>query len=199
MNLRRAVRELRGARSSRALVAASRRNELSCAWIAQTLIALIAGTVLKSPRRRDAFANARDERAPRKSLTRAFTFVEVLAAMVFLGILMPVVINALLTANRAAVVAERSTIAAQLGENKLGELMLGDAWSSANTSGDFGRAWSGYRWQLSKPTWQNGAMTELTLVVLYKVQGVERDARLATLVSPSLTAASSTNGSTTTP
>ena len=112
--------------------------------------------------------------------------------MVFLGILMPVVITALLTANRAAVIAERSTIAAQLGENKLGELMLGDAWSAANASGDFGTAWSGYRWQLTKPTWQNGAMTELTLDVFYKVQGVERDARLSTLVSTSLSAASST-------
>ena len=126
---------------------------------------------------------------------RAFTFVEVLAAMVFLGILMPVVISALLTANRAAVVAERSTIAAQLGENKLGELLIGDAWSSANASGDFGTEWTGYRWQLSKPSWQTGAMTELTLDVFYKVQGTEHDARLSTLVSTSL--ASQTTGTTT--
>ena len=116
----------------------------------------------------------------------AFTFVEVLAAMVFLGILMPVVISAMLTANRAGVVAERSTIAAQLGENKLGELQLGDAWSSAASSGDFGAEWSGYRWQLTKPTWQTGEMTELTLVVFYKAQGSEHEARLSTLVDTSL-------------
>ena len=118
----------------------------------------------------------------------AFTFVEVLAAMVFLGILMPVVISALITANRAAVVAERSTIAAQLGENKLGELLLGNAWSSASSSGDFGTEWSGYRWELSKPTWQTGAMTELTLDVFYKVQGIEHDARLGQLVHPAVEA-----------
>lgn len=116
----------------------------------------------------------------------AFTFVEVLAAMVFLGILMPVVISAMLTANRAGVVAERSMIAAQLGENKLGELQLGDAWSSAASSGDFGAEWSGYRWQLTKPTWQTGEMTELTLVVFYKAQGSEHEARLSTLVDTSL-------------
>ncbi len=117
----------------------------------------------------------------------AFTFVEVLAAMVFLGILLPVLISALLTANRAAVVAERSTIAAQLGENKLAELMLGNAWSTAGASGDFGPEWTSYRWQLSKPSWQTGAMTELTLDVFYQVQGIEHDARLSTLVDSSLT------------
>ena len=129
-----------------------------------------------------------------KAARDAFTFVEVLAAMVFLGILMPAVISALLTANRAAVAAERSTIAAQLGENKLGELMLGDAWSSASSRGDFGTEWSGYRWQLSKPSWQAGAMTELSLDVFYKVQGTEHNARLSTLVDASLT-----SGTTTTP
>ena len=116
----------------------------------------------------------------------AFTFVEVLAAMVFLGILMPVVISALLTANRAAEVAERSTIAAELAENKLGELLLSDAWSSAGTRGDFGADRSSYRWELSKTTWQTGAMTELKLDVFYKVQGSEHDTRLSTLVSTSL-------------
>ena len=118
-----------------------------------------------------------------------FTFVEVLAAMVFLGILMPVVISALLTANRAAVIAERGMIAAQLGENKLGELMLGDAWSSAATSGNFGKKGNGYRWLLSKNSWQSGEMTELTLNVLYEVQGTGHEARLSTLVSSSLAAA----------
>ena len=127
-----------------------------------------------------------------KSARAAFTFVEVLAAMVFLGILMPVVISALLTANRVAVAAERSTIAAQLGENKLGELMLGNAWTSAGTRGDFGADMPGYRWQLTKATWQTGAMTELTLDVFYNVQGTEHDARLSTLVDESLTTGSTT-------
>ena len=126
------------------------------------------------------------------SARAAFTFVEVLAAMVFLGILMPVVISALLTANRVAVAAERSMIAAQLGENKLGELMLGNKWSSAAASGDFGQQWKGYRWQLSKPAWQTGAMTELTLDVFYKVQGTEHDARLSTLVDSSLSSGTTT-------
>ena len=136
-------------------------------------------------------------RATRSSHRRAFTFVEVLAAMVFLGILMPVVVQALLVGSRAAEVAERSTIAAQLGENKLAELMLGDAWSTAATRGTFGADRTGYRWELTKATWESSAMTELTLDVFYKVQGTEHDARLSTLVNESLTSAAASSTTTT--
>ena len=118
--------------------------------------------------------------------THAFTLVEVLACLTFLGILIPVVISALLTANRAGVVSERSSIATQLGENRLGELMLNNEWSSAASRGDFGMDWPGYRWELTKADWGNGAMTELKLNVSFQVQGLEHHVQLATLVNESV-------------
>jgi type II secretory pathway pseudopilin PulG len=118
---------------------------------------------------------------------QAFTFIEVLAAMVFLGIAMPAIITALMVSNRAAVAAERSAVAVQLAENKLGELMLDNAWSSAASSGDFGVEQPGYRYTLAKTDWNSGAMTELTIEVYYQVQGSEHSARLSTLVSEALT------------
>ena len=98
----------------------------------------------------------------------AFTFVEMLAAMAFLGILIPVVVSALLVSNRAAVVAERSTIAMQLGENRLDEMMLADALDLRGSRGDFGDDRPGYRWELKKADWETSAMTELTLDVFFK-------------------------------
>jgi len=119
---------------------------------------------------------------------RGFTFVEMLAALAFLGILIPVVVSALLVSNRAAVVTERSTIALQLGENRLNEMMLADDWTSESGRGDFGEQWPGYRWELTKADWETGAMTELALDVFYPVQGTEHSVRLSTLVNESLTA-----------
>jgi type II secretory pathway pseudopilin PulG len=118
-----------------------------------------------------------------------FTLVEVLAAMAFLGILMPVVISALFVSSRAAVVSERSTIAMQLGENRLSEMMVGGAWTSESGRGDFGDQWPGYRWELTKAAWEAGTMTELTMDVFYTVQGTEHDLRLTTLASETLTEA----------
>lgn len=119
---------------------------------------------------------------------RAFTFVEVLAAMVFLGLVIPVVVSALTVSNRAGVAAERGSIAAQLAENRLSELTLGNEWTSASSRGDFGLDWPGYRWELTKTDWQSGAMTELTVTVIYTVQGTERDVRVSTLVNEALSA-----------
>ena len=119
---------------------------------------------------------------------RGFTFVEMLAALAFLGILIPVVISALLVSNRASLVTERSTIALQLGENRLNEMMLADDWTSESGRGDFGDQWPGYRWELTKTDWETGAMTELALDVFYPVQGAEHSVRLSTLVNESLTA-----------
>ncbi len=118
---------------------------------------------------------------------RGFTFVEILACMAFLGILIPVVVSALMVSNRAAVMSERSTIAAQLGENRLSEMMLGDAWTSESSRGEFGQDWPGYRWEMKQADWNSGAMTELTLDVFYTVQGREQSVRLSTLVNESLT------------
>lgn len=112
-----------------------------------------------------------------------FTFVEMLAAMAFLGILMPVVISALTISNRAAVVSERATVATQLAENRLQEMIVDDSWTSASSRGDFGEQWPGYRWELTKGDWQSGAMTELSLNVFFQVQGREHDVRLTTLVT----------------
>ena len=122
----------------------------------------------------------------------AFTFVEVLAAMAFIAILFPVLVSALHVSSGVGSSAERTTVAVQLGENRLNELLLGDAWTSAESRGDFGTDWPEYRWELKKTDWQTGAMTELALDVFFKVQGREQDVRLSTLVNESLSTAATT-------
>jgi len=114
---------------------------------------------------------------------RAFTFVEILAAMAFMGILIPVVVSALLVSNRAAVVSERSSVAMQLAENRLNLMVIDDSWTSESSRGDFGDQWPDYRWELTKIDWQTGAMTELSFDVIFQVQGRDHDVRLTTLVS----------------
>lgn len=89
--------------------------------------------------------------------------------------------------NRAGVASERTTIATQLAENKISELMLGDEWTTASSRGEFGTDWPGYRWELKKSDWESGAMTELDLTVYFQVQGTERSVILSTLVNESLT------------
>ena len=57
---------------------------------------------------------------------QGFTFAEVLAAMVFMAILLPVVMQGLILANRASVIAERKRTAVHLGNSLLTELVATD-------------------------------------------------------------------------
>jgi type II secretory pathway pseudopilin PulG len=117
----------------------------------------------------------------------AFTFVEVFAAMVFLAILVPAIVQGLSIANRASVIAQRGAIAGQLAENKINEVKLAVlSGSTSESRGDFGPDWPGYRWEMNQDTWnQDGSntMTQLSVQVYYPVQGSERSVTLDTLVS----------------
>ena len=128
----------------------------------------------------------------------AFTFVEVLAALLFLAIVVPAIVGALTLANRTSVMAERHAIAGEFAENKLNELVLDDTWTNApSTSGDFGPTLPGYRWQMTTGNWAADTvnpMTELAVDVYYTVQGHEYSVHLSTLVSQPTTTASSSTG-----
>ena len=153
----------------------------------------------------------------------AFTLVEVLASLLFLAIAVPAIVAALGVASRTSEVAERSSLAGELAENKLNEMVLDNAWqSAAQSNGDFGSDFPLYRWQMATQTWAgatvNGAatgstgtvsttntatgstgttsLTELSIEVFYPVQGSEHSVRLTTVVNASSTAAGTTTTTT---
>lgn len=128
---------------------------------------------------------------------RAFTFVEILAALVFLAILVPAVIEGITLSSRASILAERSAIAAELAQNKIDELTLNDTWASAETGGDFGADWPGYRWESTQSTWEVDTMTLLAVKVRFTVQGQDRNVVLTTLVNTGTASATTTTGSNT--
>ena len=155
-----------------------------------------------------------DHRAsPRIRRRSGFTLVEVLASLLFLAIAVPAIVGALGIASRTSEMAERSSLAGSLAENKLNEMLVDSAWqSAAQTNGDFGTDFPLYRWQMSTQAWAGttantgttstntsgtGTMTELAVEVFYPVQGNEHSVRLTTLVSTTATTGA-TNGTGTT-
>lgn len=111
-----------------------------------------------------------------------FTFAEMLAAMLFLAILVPVVIEGMTLANRMGVVAERGRWAAELAERKLNEIVLNQQWRDGESSGDFGDEFPDFRWTLLDEVGGVESLRLLTVVVSYPVQDQEYTTRLSTLV-----------------
>jgi len=126
---------------------------------------------------------------------RGFTLAEILAAMVFVAVLVPVALEGLQIANRAGVMADRRRTAAQLADRLLTESLATESWRNGDQKGDFGEDGPGYRWLLETKAWEpalsgagsetEGTMRAVSVEVFFLVQEREYSARLTTLVEDS--------------
>ena len=113
---------------------------------------------------------------------RGFTFPELLAAMVFMAIVVPVAVQGVTLSARMATVADRGRMAMQLADDLLAELVLTGDWRSSDEDGDFGEDRPNYRWELEDEAWEEDTLRVLTLTVFYEVQGREQSVHLSALV-----------------
>lgn len=111
-----------------------------------------------------------------------FTFIELLATVVFLGIIMPVAMQSIGLCTRLGGQSRRQIEAASLARTKLTELTCTKDWQSGEKSGDFGKDWLGYRWTAVVSSWTDSAVSQLDLTVTWQSQGRERSVTLSTLV-----------------
>jgi Tfp pilus assembly protein PilV len=112
-----------------------------------------------------------------------FTLAEVLAAMLFLAIVIPVAMQGLQIASRAGVVSERKALAARLAESKLNELVVTRQWESSAQKGTIYEGLQSYAWELLSEPWsEDGAMRLLTVQVTVPVQGQDYPVEVSTLV-----------------
>ena len=115
----------------------------------------------------------------------AFTLIEVLAALTFMAIVIPVAIEGLHIANRAGVVAQRKTVAARVAERVLNEALVAGQSQAGARNGVVQEGAIDYRWSIRYATWPEDTMRLVTAEVLFPVQGQEHDVRLSTLADNS--------------
>jgi type II secretory pathway pseudopilin PulG len=112
-----------------------------------------------------------------------FTLAEVLAALTFMAIVIPVAVEGLRVANRAGVVAQRKTVAARVAERVLNESLLGSQPLMGGRNGAVQEGAIDYRWSIRSTIWPEDSMRLVTAEVIFLVQGQEYDVQLSTLVS----------------
>ncbi|MCD8534018.1 MAG: hypothetical protein LR011_04185 [Verrucomicrobia bacterium] len=105
--------------------------------------------------------------------------------MVFMGILIPVVLQGLAVANRAGVAAERRVIASRLGNNFLNQYSISNLWQNAPSSGTFSPEFPTFSYSLEQTSWDVDTMREMRLHITYPVQSVPYTITLSTLVNES--------------
>src|SRR5882762_3454795 len=98
-----------------------------------------------------------------------FTLVEVLAALLFMAIVIPVAVEGLRIANLAGQVAQRKSVAARVAERLLNEIVVTSQGSQSTQSGTVQEGPYQYRWQMRNEAWEQDAMRRVSLQVTFAV------------------------------
>ena len=127
-----------------------------------------------SDRRKTGAANSRHS---------AFTLAEVLAAMLFLAIVIPVAVAALHVSSLAGEVAARKGAAARIADRVLNESLVTTNWTGGAQSGTVTEGVLDFRWTLASQAWPQDAMQMLTAEVTFSAQGKDYSVKLTTLAN----------------
>ena len=120
--------------------------------------------------------------------TRAgFTLAEVLAALAFMAIVIPVAVQGIAVASRAGQVAARKADAARIGDRVLNELEVSGQLLSGVQNGVIQEGERAFRWSMQTQSWLEGNLNQVTVSVAFEVQGHAYDVQLATLIDPNAT------------
>ncbi|MDK2971067.1 MAG: hypothetical protein PWP23_822 [Candidatus Sumerlaeota bacterium] len=113
---------------------------------------------------------------------RGMTFVELLASMLLLSIVLPVTVGAILYANRTSSMAVRKRDAAFLADQILQEVIGTESWEDGDQSGEFEDDFAGWTWEMTVSSWDVEAMQQVDVTVFYPVQGTTYSETLTRLV-----------------
>lgn len=115
-----------------------------------------------------------------------FTLAEVLAALMFMAIVIPVAVEGLRVASLAGQVGTRKAVAARIGDNVLNDLLATGQYTRSPQNGTVLEGPYEYNWQTRLDTWTHSTLKLLTVQVTFPVQGQEYEVRLSTLVDTTL-------------
>jgi Tfp pilus assembly protein PilV len=125
---------------------------------------------------------AADRRA-RRGGRGGFTLAEVMAALMFLAIVIPTAVEVLHVASLAGEVAARKSTAARIADRVLSESLVTTNWSNGPQSGTVTEGAIDYRWRLTSQIWPQDAMESVTAEVTYQAQGKTYSVSLSTLAN----------------
>src|ERR1035438_8883222 len=136
-----------------------------------------------------------DAAARRPYHVSAFTLAEVLAAMLFLAIVIPVAVEALHVSSLAGEVAARKGAAARVADRILNESLVTTNWTGGEQSGTVSEGALDFNWTLTTQNWPKDSMQMLTAEVKFLAQGKDYSVKLSTLANSQNQPAMTTMGS----
>ena len=121
--------------------------------------------------------------------TAGFTLAEVLAALLFMAIVIPAAIEGMHVASLAGTVAARKGEAARVAQRLLTESLVTTNWSQSSQSGTLTEGQRQFRWTMHTYPWtqdpNQNVILKLSVEVFFTAQNRDYSVRLSTLVDSS--------------
>ncbi len=122
----------------------------------------------------------------RRARHSGFTLVEVLAALLFMAIVIPVAMQGLSVASRAGELANRRYLATLVADEVLNEAITLTNWIQAGLTGKNRQGPLEFDWTLRSEPWLQdrnlNSIRLLSVEVAFEAQGQQQQLRLSTLV-----------------
>ena len=122
----------------------------------------------------------------------AFTLAEVLAALAFMLIVLPVVAQGIQLSSRAGQVGVRKAAAARIAERVMNELTATGEIIYGSRNGILREGNREFNWRMSRQSWLEPDLDMVTVEVAFDVQGESYSVNLTTVVDPNTTSSSGT-------
>ena len=135
------------------------------------------------------FGRLKSRPGSKASRQAGFTLAEVLAALLFMAIVIPAAIEGMHIASLAGTVAARKSEAARVAQRVLAESLVTTNWNQSVQSGTVTEGQRQFRWTLRSDPWgqdpTQNVIRLLSVEVTFQAQNRDYSVRLSTLVDSS--------------
>ena len=114
---------------------------------------------------------------------KGFTLIEILAALLLIGLVLPAVMKCISIDNILASDSDHKYEALDLAETKLAEVLLEESWqNSSSQSGWFENEFEGYQWAVDVSDWTQTGVKQIDVFVYWQQRNRQKMTQLSTLV-----------------
>jgi len=123
-----------------------------------------------------------------------FTLAEVLAALLFLALVIPAAVEVLHVASLAGEVSVRKSAAARVADRLLNESLVLTNWGNGTQNGTVTEGAQQFRYTLTSQSWPQDAMELLTAEVKFSAQNHDYSVKMSTLANIQTAGAATSTG-----
>jgi prepilin-type N-terminal cleavage/methylation domain-containing protein len=111
-----------------------------------------------------------------------FTLMEILAALLLIGLILPVAMKGVSLASMLASDSVRKYEALDLAQTRLAEILLQKDWQSSSGSGTFEDEYDQYHWMMEVSDGSVAGLKQIDLVVYWQQRNRQKNIMLSTFI-----------------